>query len=298
MHPQKIKVVCLQMMGVLIAALLYVVALRYFIMPSKVILTGFEGISLSFAYYFDDMRVFVWLYVAFQFCLFIFACRWLSWRFALLTALLVGVVASLITVLPPMEFARPESENERIMLVVFGGLIVGMAKALAFKNRGSTGDEDVVATYISQKKLKPVGNISIIAGTISTLVGLGLTYLKTSDFSSVINTAMYTAVYIFVSAVSLNTLFKKYQLTKIIITTQKTNEIAEAITGFAEKKTFTLHEGMGGYSRAQQSIISTIIPHEELSDMVRQLKKTDPQAFIYYHDIEGVEAQIHVAPIA
>lgn len=39
--------------------------------------------------------------------------------------------------LPELQFASPESQKERIILVLFGGLLAGFAKAAAFQNRGS-----------------------------------------------------------------------------------------------------------------------------------------------------------------
>lgn len=291
MIKQSIRDVCIHLVSIVLAATAYAVALHYFIIPSKVILTGFEGVALSISYFLDDNRVFISLYLIFQFFLFLFSFFYLSKRFSLYTGLLVLIVVSLLSVLPPLSFASPESENERILLVVFGGLIMGVAKAMAFKNKGSTGDEDVIATYVSHKQLKPVGNIAIVAGICSTCVGLVLTYLKTHEIESMINTLMYTSIYIFISAVTLNKLFKKYQLTKVIIISKQSSLISSAITAFPGNKTYTMHEGIGGYSKAAQSIISTIIPHEELSELLLELKRIDPQAFIYYHDIEGVEAQ-------
>jgi len=294
MFKDSIKDIFINLISIVFAATAYAVALHYFIIPSKVILTGFEGVSLSFSYFWDDSRIFIGLYLAFQFCLFVFSFFYLSKRFALYTGLLVLIVVGLLSVFPSMSFASPESENERILLVVFGGLIMGAAKAIAFKNKGSTGDEDVIATYVSQKKLKPVGNIAIMAGVCSTCVGLVLTYLKTQEIEAIVNTLMYTSIYIFVSAITLNKLFKKYQLTKVIIISKQSAHVSSAITAFPGNKTYTMHEGVGGYSKAAQSIISTIIPHEELSELLAKLKEVDPLSFIYYHDIEGVEAQVPI----
>jgi len=294
---KKIPQIIMSILAILTSASIYAVAIKYFIMPSKVILTGFEGVSLSIAYFKDDTSLFILLYIAFQTVLFTTAFVFLSKRFASYTALLVMTVATLLTYLPNMTFASPESDKERIILVIFGGLLVGTAKALAFRFRGSTGDEDVIATYISQKYLKPVGSIAIIAGIFSTTVGLGLTFIKTGNIESVINTLMYTSIYIFVSAVTLDELFKKYQLTKLIIITKHQNDIASVITGFCDKKTYTVHDGLGGFEKTKQHVISVILPHEEILELIDLLKDADKTAFIYYHNIEGVASKIHMRSI-
>lgn len=274
--------------AIIAASFFYAVAIKYFIMPSQVILTGFEGVALSISYFLEDARIFIILYLIFQFILLLFAFFVISRSFALRTGALVLIVVSTLPFLPAMTFASPGSQDERIILVIFGGLIAGAAKALAFKNRGSTGDEDIIATYLSHKNLKPVGDIAIYAGVASTIFGLILSYFKTPEFESVINTLMYTSIYIFVSGTTLNVLFKKYQLTKVIVTSQNPDLVSRAISACSDKYTYTMHEGVGGYSKTNQKILSTIIPHEELEELLGAIKSTDETAFIYYHDIEGV----------
>lgn len=285
-------------LGLLLAGVLYAVGIKYFVVPSRVILTGFEGVSLSLSYYWDNFHLFILLYLIFQFFLFVFAFFYLSKRFAFFTGILVSVVVLLLPILPPMAFASPESKDERIILVIFGGLILGAAKALAFKSHGSAGDEDVIATYISQKKLKPVGTIVVTAGVISTSIGLFLTYLKTHEVESIVNTLMYTSIYIFVSAVTLNRFFKKYQLTKVITVTPNLNQVAGAIMSVSNNRTYTVQDSTGGYSKSKQSLISVIIPHDELDLYLKAIKEADKAAFIYYHNIEGVETPIHIRPIS
>ena len=49
-----------------IAGVLYAMALKYFVLPSKVILTGTEGIASALSYYFDSYPLFIGLYLIFQ----------------------------------------------------------------------------------------------------------------------------------------------------------------------------------------------------------------------------------------
>lgn len=124
-----------------LAGILYTISLRYFVFPAKVILTGTEGIAAATAYYFDSTLLFLILYAIFQTVLIIFGYLKVSRRFAIRSTLTVATVLVLIPVLPDLHFASPESENERMVLVLFGGIIGGLTKALALWNRGSTGDK-------------------------------------------------------------------------------------------------------------------------------------------------------------
>ncbi len=51
---------------IIIAGLLYSISLKYFVLPSKIILTGTEGIALSLSYYLDNYNIFISLYLIFQ----------------------------------------------------------------------------------------------------------------------------------------------------------------------------------------------------------------------------------------
>src|SRR5690606_13972416 len=141
--------------------------------------------------------------------------------------IVIATVVLCLTFLPNLQVADPDPRNERIILVIFGGLLAGVAKAIAFQRRGSTGDEDLVGAFIAMKYLKPVGSIAIIAGVISTTFGLTLDFIKYNKLESVINTLMYTSVYIFVSAEILNNFYRKFKLSMIIAFSKKPKEVGD-----------------------------------------------------------------------
>lgn len=282
---------------VFVAGILYAIALKYFVLPSRVILTGTEGVATALSYYFDSYWLFIGLYLAFQSALLAFAFARVSRVFALRSLVVVGTVVVALAVLPQFQFAQPEPQNERIILVLFGGILSGVAKALAFTHRGSTGDEDIVGAYIATKYLKPVGSVAIIAGVASTAFGLILDFAKNGDFEAVVNTLMYTSIYIFASAETLNNLYRKFKLTMLAIVTRKQGQVGSAITAASAHRTYTAHQGIGGRSNEPFSIVRTIITHEELPQMIDAVEQADPECFYYYHDIEGISRRYYIAPI-
>lgn len=282
---------------ILFAGLLYAVALKYFVLPSRVILTGMEGVATAISYYFDDYTLFIILYLVFQFVLLVMAWFKVSRHFAMRSVAVVGMVILGLALLPELQFAQPEPQNERIILVLFGGILAGAAKALAFTHGGSTGDEDIVSAYVAMKYLKPVGSIAIIAGSLSTAFGLGMDFLKNGQFESVINTLMYTSIYIFASAETLNTLYKKFKITMLVIITRKEHEIGQAIASTSTHRTYTANAAVGGRSQEPFSIVRTILTQEELPQMLEAVEAIDPQCFYYHHDIEGVSGRYYIEPI-
>lgn len=282
---------------ILFSGALYAIAIKYFVFPSQVIMTGAEGIAISVAYFFEDQKIFIWMYLFFQSVLLIFAFSKIGFRFAFRTVLVIVSVIGLLSILPEYQFASPEPQNERILLVIFGGIISGIAKAIAFRCGSSTGDEDVPAAYFSMKYLKPVGSISVVAAIVSTVFGMALAFIKTHQITTAINTLMYTTIYIFMSAETLNNFYRKFKLALINVITKTPEKIGSSIRMAFPHRTYTIQEGLGGYSKDNVKILRTIITLEELQNVVRIVENADEHAFFFYNEIEGVSKHYYITPI-
>ena len=287
----------LECLGTAGAGLLYAIALKYFVFPAKVILTGTEGIAAALAYFHDSDRLFLVLYAIAQSLLIAFAFTKVSRTFAFRSMITVGTVLVALPLLPALEFASPESSNERIILVLFGGILSGLAKAIALRLRGSTGDEDILGAFFAMRYLKPVGSIAIIAAAISTTFGLGLDFIKNQRIEPVINTLMYTAIYIFASAETLNNFYRKFKLVMITAFGHDPEAIGTAITGAVPHRTFTIQPGTGGYSSEPIHLVRAIVTHEELQDVLDALRERCPRVFHFHHDIEGISRGYFIKPI-
>ena len=279
------------------AGALYAIALKYFVLPSKVILTGTEGIASALSYYFDSYWLFIILYLIFQIILLIFAYVRVSKIFATRTLLVVTTVVLFLAFLPDMRFAQPESQNERILLVIFGGLLAGVAKAIALQNRGSTGDEDILGAYFAMKYLKPVGSIAVFAAIGSTTFGLIMDFMKTGDFQTAVNTLMYTCIYIFISAQTLNNLYRKFKIKMVAIITREYMTVGKAITITFDHRTYTVQKGLGGHSGESFWMLRTIITAEELPQLIDAIENADPDCFYFHHDVDGVSRRYYIKPI-
>jgi uncharacterized membrane-anchored protein YitT (DUF2179 family) len=279
------------------AGMVYAIALKYFVFPSGIILTGTEGIAVSIAYYFDKTIIFIVLYAVFQIALLTFAYLKISRGFAIRSAIVVATVVTLLFLLPDMAFADPAPQNERITLVLFAGIISGFAKAVAFKHRGSTGDEDIIAAHYAMRYLRPVGSIAIIAGVVSTAFGLLLQYLKVNDFPALVNTLMYTSLYIFVSAQTLNAMYHKFKITMLVVIDENPEKVGEAIRKVSPHRTYTVQSDIDGRLNKQLKMVRTIITLEELPRVLESVRSAAPNSFYYHHELEGVSRKFYITPI-
>ncbi|MFG0328993.1 MAG: YitT family protein [Phycisphaerales bacterium] len=282
---------------ILASGLLYAAALKYFVLPSSVILTGSEGIAAALSYYFDAYWLFIVLYSVFQAALLLFAALQMPRTFARRSLVTVVTVVIALMLLPNQRFAAPEPENERIILVLFGGLLAGTAKAMAFRRRGSTGDEDILGAYFAMKYLKPVGSIAIIAAVVSTAFGMFMALLKHGEFEPVVNTLMYTCIYFFASAETLNTLYHRFSLTAVDVITRCSKEVGEAIVSSLPHRTFVVQQGTGGHSSQTFEVVRIVITKEELPTLLRVVNRADPDCFHYHFELEGISRRYYIPAI-
>ncbi len=281
----------------LLAGLLYAISLKYFVLPSKVILTGTEGIASALSYYFESYNLFIALYTIFHLGLIGFSFSKISRPFATRSFVVVMTVAIWLLVLPTLKFAQPEPQNERIILVLFGGLLTGAAKAIAFRNRGSTGDEDIIGAFVSSRTGKSVGSIGIIAAVASTTFGTFLALLKNGQIESAVNTLMYTCIYIFVSTETLNNFYHKFRVSVLSIITATPEIIGKCINTIAPHRTYTIEKVVGGFSGNEFYAVKTIVTREELPDLVQSMEEADKNAIYYHHELDGVSSKYQITPI-
>ena len=281
----------------LLAGLLYAISLKYFVLPSKVILTGTEGIASALSYYFESYTLFIALYIIFHLGLIGFSLSKISRPFATRSFVVVMTVAIWLLVLPTLKFAQPEPQNERIILVLFGGLLTGTAKAIAFRNRGSTGDEDIIGAFASSRTGKSVGSIGIIAAVASTTFGTLLALLKNGEIEPAVNTIMYTCIYIFVSTETLNNFYHKFRVSVLSVITATPEVIGNCINRVAPHRTYTTEKVVGGFSGNEFYAVKTIVTREELPDLVEAVEEADKNAIYYHHELDGVSSKYQITPI-
>lgn len=108
---------------------------------------------------------------------------------------------------------------------------------------------------------------------------------------------MYTCVYIFASAETLNNLYRKFRLTMVVAITSTPEGVGGLIKAAAPHRTYTVQPGVGGHTKGSYSMVRTIITHEELPALISRLSAEAPGSFYYYHDVEGVSGKYYISPI-
>ena len=91
--------------------------------------------------------------------------------------------------------------------------------------------------------------------------------------------ALYSIIFQFVSTQILNTLYKRYQKSTLLIITDKPDEVILVIREVTGHDA-TLFTGKGCYQGAERKMLYTVVSSDEEDKLLRSIKKTDPLAFV------------------
>lgn len=160
--------------------------------------------------------------------------------------------------------------DDMLLCSIFGGILNGTAISLCLFAGASSGGTDFIAIFISEKTGKSAWNL---------IFGFNCCILFTAGLLFGWDKALYSIIFQFTSTQVINTLYKKYSKTTLLIITDKPAEI------YAKVKELTNHgatvfEGRGEYSGKTHKMVYTVVSSSESGNLEKALRTVDPDAFI------------------
>ena len=160
--------------------------------------------------------------------------------------------------------------NDILLCTIFGGIVNGIAISFCLLAGATSGGTDFISIYVSEKTGRSIWN-HIFIGNVVVLVIFGLLF----GWSR----ALYSIIFQFASTQILNTLYKHYQKSTLLIITEKPDEIVKTIRETTGHDA-TLFRGEGCYTGLERNLLYTVISSDEEEKLIRKVKKTDPYAFV------------------
>ena len=160
--------------------------------------------------------------------------------------------------------------NDILLCSIFGGIINGIAISLCLLAGATSGGTDFISIYVSEKKGKSIWNEILIFNCI-VLAIFGILF----GWSR----ALYSIIFQFAGTQILNSLYKRYQKSTLLIISDHTDELVGVIREVTGHDA-TLFTGNGCYKGAERKMLYTVISSDEEYKLVRSIKKTDPGAFV------------------
>ncbi len=250
-------------------ALLMAVNLNSFVHTAGLLPGGFTGIALlvqeAFLKYAHVQIPFTVFYWGLNIGPALLCFRYVGKRFTLLSIWAI-IASGLFTDLIP-GLAVTE---DILLCTIFGGIINGVAVSCCLLAGATSGGTDFISIFVSEKTGRSIWNY-ILLGNVVVLAVFGLLFGW--------NRALYAIIFQFVSTQILNTLYKRYQKSTILIISEKTEELVAVIRSVTGHDA-TLFTGKGCYRGAERKMLYTVVSSDEEDKLLRSIKKADPQAFV------------------
>ena len=260
---------CLRFLLVTAGAILMAVNLNTFVYTAGLLPGGFTGISLLIQEVFSKF-----LHVKIPFALFywglniipaLICFRYVGKRFTLLSIWAIIASGLFTDLIPGLKVT-----DDVMLCTIFGGIVNGLAISLCLLAGATSGGTDFISIYVSEKTGRSIWNhIFVFNVIVLGIFGLLFGWSR----------ALYSIIFQFVSTQILNTLYKRYQKSTILIITEKPDEIVQIIRDVTGHDA-TLFTGKGCYQGAERRMLYTVVSSDEEDKLLRSIKKTDPCAFV------------------
>lgn len=179
-------------------------------------------------------------------------------------------------------------------------VLASFAGAISWKFGGSTGGTDIIAYYYSTKNKKPVGTILLIIGSLIVSISLIVLWLfsnyspdtikqNINGFNSLFSLqTLASALYVVLFGVLVNVLYPKYKKVVIKIDTINVDLIKNYLKESKFNHSYKIHTLTSGWTGKEIYTFETIILLLEVEDLIRNIKKIDPTAWISKSTIKKI----------
>ncbi|MEW9670617.1 YitT family protein [Ammoniphilus sp. 3BR4] len=265
-HIQKILFISL-------GAVLMAISLELFLVPNNIIDGGIAGISIMLSKLtYLPLGIFLF-FINLPFLLFGFKQIGTSFGFYTLYGI---TVMSLTTAF--FHDAEPFTE-EKLLAVLFGGLILGIGVGLVIRFGGSLDGSEVVAILVSKKWSIPVGQIIMLANVFIFLM---------AGFVFGWDSAMYSMFTYYIAFKLIDIVVEGLNESKsAMIISNEYEEISQAIMDRLGRST-TLLYAKGGYKREETQVIYCVLTRLEVAKLRAVVREIDRKAFIAIEDVSDV----------
>lgn len=211
-----------------------------------------------------------------------------SKKFTIYSFVSILVQSMVIGFIPKLNLGL-NHETHALMASILGGLLIGVGVGGALKFGTSTGGIDIVAQYVSLKKGKSVGFISMVLNVAIALAGAIATSGKTINGVTVIPGLVfsYTIIRIIITTVATDKIHTGYQYMAVNIITEVPRDVINDIL-IKLHRGVTLTKVQGAYSQHERIMIYVVILSYELQSLLDIVRIIDDKAFITTTPVNGV----------
>lgn len=265
---------------ILMGASLFLSAILYnvFLLPLSLVTGGTQGVA-TITHYLYDINPATMLF------LLSIACAILSLMFLGVKRTAGTLVASivyplLVQLTSPLNGLIDAENIDMLLMVLFAGVISGVANGLMYKTGYSNGGFPVISQILFEEKQVPISKSSLAINVSIVLVG--------AYFFGITN-ALYAIIFLYINGIVLDKVLLGISNNKAFyIITSKDDEIKEYIIKTLNHNVTTF-EVKGGFLDKNRKVMLTVIPSREYYRVTEGIKEIDKDAFFVVTDSYTVE---------
>lgn len=199
------------------------------------------------------------------------AASWMMLGRGMAIRTMAGIVISSVLVDGLEPYIVPYT-NDKILVCIFGGVILGLGVGLIMRRGGTTGGSEVMARLLERKHPHlSVGNLILVVDAIVITLS--------AIIYGALENALYAVVFVFIGAQVIDWVVYGGRHGKMaLILSKKHGEITAAIMERVDRGV-TLLKAQGGYSGQEQKMILCALRPDEVFRLRQAVFEIDPDAF-------------------
>ncbi|MDD7795657.1 YitT family protein [Clostridium sp. 'White wine YQ'] len=259
-----------------IGILLTAIALEYFFYPNNIAAGGISGLALVLNKIFGISPGLI-LIIA-NIILFALAFMLIGGNFggkSIYASFGLSLVLWLIE-----KYLSPTAVTHNLVLAtVAGSVISSLGIAMVFSQNSSTGGTSIIAKIINKYLHLDIGKCLLITDFIITILAI---------YTFGVDLGMFGLISVFLIGSMVDKFIEGFNVCKqVFIISSKGEEIVKYILNEVDRGC-TVLDGTGGYSKANNQIIFTVVNRRQFIKLKFKIKEIDPRAFITVNDVREV----------
>lgn len=271
---KKFKRILLMGVSLLLSAVLY----NVFLLPLNLVTGGTNGIATITKYVYDINPAFM-IFILSIACA-IFSLMYLGVKRTIGTLVASVIYPLLVQITSPLNNIMSGEPVDVLLMVLFAGVLSGIANGLMYKTGYSNGGFPVVSQVLFEKKHISVAKSSLVINVSIVLVGA--LFFGTTN-------ALYAIIFLYINNIVLDRVLLGINNNKAFyIITKEEEKIKEYIIKTLGHNVTTF-EVKGGYLDKDRKVILSVIPSREYYKVTEGIKEIDDTAFFVVTDSYQVE---------
>lgn len=259
-----------------LACVLYALSFDWFYAPNAFTVGGFTGISQIINFFIPVLPVGVMIIVL-NVPLFLLGLKKFGFAFLVKSIYTMALSSVLIDVIAVIHTFSP---MEPLLACLYGGVTLGIASGLLFREEATTGGSELGAWIVRSH----VEHLSL--GNICLGIDLTVILLYAAVFRSLDN-ALYGALALYITTKVLDLVVYGGNTAKVAyVISDKYEEIMREM--LARDMGVTLISGKGAYTGQERPLLFCAIRKKEMVSIKRYIKELDPDAFFILCDASEV----------